>query len=147
MGRKTLPPTVKANKHIRCKRLSIDLTTLFFTINSVTFIEQEGPLNFQSSQPLHPHLIPTFSATPIPYAYLSPCAEPSQCNDRKTDGYVRAVSGQRLGKHIPVKQTREQLPLLESRFIIVQQVDYNNGGAVFSTWPARRGYKRNNVRT
>jgi hypothetical protein len=30
-------------------------------------------------------------------------------------------------------------PLLDSRFLIMQQFDYNNGTAVFSTWSVKRG--------
>jgi hypothetical protein len=33
--------------------------------------------------------------------------EPLLCNDREMDGYIRAVSGQRLGKHVPV--ARQQI--------------------------------------
>jgi hypothetical protein len=57
------------------------------------------------------------------------------------NGYTRAVSGQRLGKHVPEKQTTEQRPLLGSRFLRMQQLDYNIGRAVFSTC-----YKQDNVR-
>jgi hypothetical protein len=45
-------------------------------------------------------------------------------------GYTRAVSGQLLGKHVPANHT----PLPGSRFLIMQQLDYNNGSAAFSTW-------------
>jgi hypothetical protein len=44
-------------------------------------------------------------------------------------GYTRAVSGQRLGKGVPVAR---------------QQFDYN-GRAVFSTWSVPRGYKGEEV--
>jgi hypothetical protein len=33
--------------------------------------------------------------------------EPLLCNDHKMDGYTRAVSEQRLGKHVPV--ARQQI--------------------------------------
>jgi hypothetical protein len=61
-------------------------------------------------------------------------------------GYTRAISGQRLDKHFPTKQTTEQRPLLGSGFLLLQQLDYNNGRAVFSTWFVPRGYKRDKVR-
>jgi hypothetical protein len=61
-------------------------------------------------------------------------------------GYTRIVSAQRLGKHFPTKQTTEQRPLLGSRFLIMQQLDYTNGRAVFSTWSFPRGYKRHKIR-
>jgi hypothetical protein len=32
-----------------------------------------------------------------------------------------------------------------SRFLIMQQLDYNNGRTVFSTWSVPRGYKRDEV--
>jgi hypothetical protein len=55
-------------------------------------------------------------------------------------GYTRAVSGQWLGKHVPAKQTMEQCWLLGSRFLIMQQLDYNNGKAVFYAVRAERLY-------
>jgi hypothetical protein len=55
-------------------------------------------------------------------------------------GYTRVISGQRLGKHVPVKQTTKQCPLLGSRFLIMQQLDYNKRRTVFSTWSVSRGY-------
>jgi hypothetical protein len=33
-------------------------------------------------------------------------------------------------------------PLLGSRFLIMQQLDYNNGKSVFSMWSVPRCYKR-----
>jgi hypothetical protein len=36
-------------------------------------------------------------------------------------------------------------PLLGNRFLIMQQLDYNSGRAVFSAWFALRGYKWNEV--
>jgi hypothetical protein len=36
-------------------------------------------------------------------------------------------------------------PLLSSRFLIMQQLDYNIGKAVFSTWSVLRGYKEDKV--
>jgi ribose 1,5-bisphosphokinase PhnN len=33
-------------------------------------------------------------------------------------------------------------PLLGRRFLIMQQLDYNNGRAVLSTWSVPRGYER-----
>jgi hypothetical protein len=36
-------------------------------------------------------------------------------------------------------------PLLGSRFLIIQQLYYNIGSAVFSTWSVLRGYKRDEV--
>jgi hypothetical protein len=42
-------------------------------------------------------------------------------------GYTRAVSRQRLGKHVPV--ARQQI-------LIMQQLDYNSGKAVFYVIPA-----------
>jgi hypothetical protein len=47
-------------------------------------------------------------------------------------GYRRAVSGKGL---------ENTFPLLGSRFLIMQQIDYNNGRAVFSTWAMLRCYK------
>jgi hypothetical protein len=37
------------------------------------------------------------------------------------------------------------LPLLDSRFLIMQQLNYKNGRAVFSLWSMPRGYKRDEV--
>jgi hypothetical protein len=45
-------------------------------------------------------------------------------------GYTRAVSGQQPGKHVPAKQTTE-CPLLGSRLLMMEQLDYKNGMAVF----------------
>jgi hypothetical protein len=53
-------------------------------------------------------------------------------------GYTRAVSGQPFDKHLPTKQTTEQRPLLGSRFLIMQQLDYNNRRAVFYVANAER---------
>jgi hypothetical protein len=36
-------------------------------------------------------------------------------------------------------------PLLGSRFLIMQQLDYNNGRAVFSTWSVPRVYKQDKI--
>jgi hypothetical protein len=36
-------------------------------------------------------------------------------------------------------------PLLGSRFLIMQQLDYNNGRAAFSTWSVPIGYNRDEV--
>jgi hypothetical protein len=47
-----------------------------------------------------------------------------------------------FAKHVPTKQTTEQRPLLGSRFLIKQQLDYNNGRAVFSTWSVPRCCKQ-----
>jgi hypothetical protein len=58
------------------------------------------------------------------------------CNGREMGGYTRAVSGQRLVKYVP---------LLSSRFLIMQQLDYNNGRAVISRWSLQRGYKQDEV--
>jgi hypothetical protein len=33
-------------------------------------------------------------------------------------------------------------PLLGVRFLIIQQLDYNNGRAVFSVWSVSRSYKQ-----
>jgi hypothetical protein len=33
------------------------------------------------------------------------------------------------------------VPLLGSRLLIMQQLGYNNGRALFSTWSVQRGYK------
>jgi hypothetical protein len=44
-------------------------------------------------------------------------------------GYARVVSGQRLGKHVPV--ARQQI-------LIILQLEYDNGTAVFSIWPVPR---------
>jgi hypothetical protein len=57
-------------------------------------------------------------------------------------GYTRAVSGQRLGKHVPAKQTTEQRPSQGGIFLIMQQLDYNNGGTPFSEWSVPRSYKQ-----
>jgi hypothetical protein len=58
-------------------------------------------------------------------------------------GYTtRAVSEQRLDKHVAAKTITDQ----SSRFLIMQQFDYNNGRAVFSAWSVPRGYKREKVR-
>jgi hypothetical protein len=35
--------------------------------------------------------------------------------------------------------------LLDNRFLIMQQLDYNSGEAVFSTWSVPRGHKREEV--
>jgi hypothetical protein len=56
--------------------------------------------------------------------------EPLLCNDREMGGYIRAVSGPRLDKHVPAKQTTGR-PFLGSRFLIMQQLDYINGRIVF----------------
>jgi hypothetical protein len=88
---------------------------------------------------------PTNNRTPFTYGIVACTAVAMQ---RPWDGRMctRAVSGQWLGKHIPAKQTMEQRPLLGSRFLIMQQLDYNNGRAVFSTWSVPKGYKRDMVR-
>jgi hypothetical protein len=57
-------------------------------------------------------------------------------------GYTMAVSGQWLGKQVAAKQTTEQRPLLGSRFLILQQLDYTNGRTVFSMWSMSRCYKQ-----
>jgi hypothetical protein len=36
-------------------------------------------------------------------------------------------------------------PLLGNSFLIMQQLGYNNGRAVFFTWSVPRGYKRDEV--
>jgi hypothetical protein len=59
------------------------------------------------------------------------CSMYSRCYATKARS--AAVSGQRLGKHVPAKQTTEQRLLLGSGFLIMEQLDYNNGRAVFST--------------
>jgi hypothetical protein len=56
-------------------------------------------------------------------------------------GYTRAVSGQRLGRNVSAKQTLEQCLFLDSRFLIMQLLDYSNGRAVFSTWCVIRCYE------
>jgi hypothetical protein len=66
--------------------------------------------------------------------------EPLLCNDRQMGGYILAISEQRLGKHVPDKQTTEQRPLVGSRFLIINHLDHNNERAVFSTWSVPRGY-------
>jgi hypothetical protein len=38
------------------------------------------------------------------------------------------------------------LPLLGSRVLIMQQLDFNNVRDVFSTWSMARGYKRDEVK-
>jgi hypothetical protein len=48
-------------------------------------------------------------------------------------GYTMAVSGQWLGKHVTI--ARQQ-------FLIIEQLDYNNGIAVFSMWSVPRCYKK-----
>jgi hypothetical protein len=48
------------------------------------------------------------------------------------DGYTKAVSGQRLGKHVLV--ARQQ--------ILNNETDYSSGRAVFSTWFVPRYYKQ-----
>jgi hypothetical protein len=48
-------------------------------------------------------------------------------------GYTRDVSGQELGKYVPV--ARKQI-------LNKSQLDYNNGRAVFSTWSVSRYYKQ-----
>jgi hypothetical protein len=50
--------------------------------------------------------------------------------------YTRAVSGQRLGKHVPV--AREQI-------LNNATVGLHNGRAVFSMWSVPRGYRRDEV--
>jgi hypothetical protein len=44
-----------------------------------------------------------------------------------------------------VKQTMEQCPLLGTRFLILQQLDYNIRRAVFSMWSVLSRYKRDEV--
>jgi hypothetical protein len=51
--------------------------------------------------------------------------DPLLCNDREMDGYTRAVSGQRLGKHVAVG--RQQI-------LNNPTVERNNRRAVFSMW-------------
>jgi hypothetical protein len=60
--------------------------------------------------------------------------------------YTRAISGHQFGKHVPMKQTTEQRPLLGNRFLIMQQLDHKNGRAVFSMWSMPRGCKWDKVR-
>jgi hypothetical protein len=48
--------------------------------------------------------------------------DPLLYNDSEVGGYTRAVSGQRLGKHVSV--ARQQL-------LTMQQFNYNNGRTVF----------------
>jgi hypothetical protein len=52
-------------------------------------------------------------------------------------GYIRTVSGQLLGKHFLAKQ-RNNARLLGSAFLKTQQLDYNNGRAVFYVVRAER---------
>jgi hypothetical protein len=56
--------------------------------------------------------------------------EPLLCNDREMGGYNKAVSGQRLGKHVP---------------IATQQLGCNNGYGVSLRRPVPRGYKGDEV--
>jgi hypothetical protein len=49
--------------------------------------------------------------------------QPLLCNDHEMDGYIRAVSGQRLGKHFPAA------------------TDTNATIKLFSMWSVPRGYK------
>jgi hypothetical protein len=58
--------------------------------------------------------------------------------------YTRALSGQQLSKHVPVKQTQHLL--LGSRFLVIQQLDYNNGSGAFSMWSMPKGYKGKGAR-
>jgi hypothetical protein len=60
--------------------------------------------------------------------------------------YNKAVSGKRLDKHVPVKQTTEQRQLLGSRISVIEELDYNNGKFVFTKWSVPRNYKRDKVR-
>jgi hypothetical protein len=53
--------------------------------------------------------------------------EPLLCNDSQIGGYNGAVSRQRL---------------LGSRVLIMQQLDYKNGRALFSVWSVPRCYKQ-----
>jgi hypothetical protein len=46
---------------------------------------------------------------------------------------------------ISLEKTTEQLLLLGSRFLIIQNLDYNNWRAAFSTWSVPRCYKRDEV--
>jgi hypothetical protein len=62
---------------------------------------------------------------------------------REMGWYTRAVSRQRLVRHVPAKPRR--CPLLDSRFLIMQQLDHNNGKTVFCTWSVSRGYKLDKV--
>jgi hypothetical protein len=55
------------------------------------------------------------------------------CNEREMGGYTRAISRQQLGKHVP---------MLGTRFLIMQWLDCNNGRAVFSMWSVLRCYKQ-----
>jgi hypothetical protein len=48
--------------------------------------------------------------------------EPLLCNDRETGGYISAVSGQRLSKHVPAAKNRRatiEEHLEEGRFYVV----------------------------
>jgi hypothetical protein len=63
-------------------------------------------------------------------------------NDREICGYTRNSSGKRLRKHVPAKQTTKQRPLLGSRLLIKQQLDNNNGRAVFSMQSVLLCYKQ-----
>jgi hypothetical protein len=51
-------------------------------------------------------------------------------------GYTRAFYG---------NGSVNTFPFLGSRFLIIKQLNYNNGIAVFSTWSVPRGYKRDDV--
>jgi hypothetical protein len=57
-------------------------------------------------------------------------------------GYTGAVYEQLFGKQVPAKQTIAQRPLLGSRFLTMQQLDYNNGRSVFAVWSVPRCYKQ-----
>jgi hypothetical protein len=58
--------------------------------------------------------------------------EPLLCNDSEMGGYIRAVLG---------NGSVNTFPLLCSRFLIMQQLDCNNGD-VFSAWSVPRCYKQ-----
>jgi hypothetical protein len=65
---------------------------------------------------------------------------------------VKYVTYKLIAKRWPCKQrpllrngSVNTFPLLGSRFLIMQQLDYNNGRVVFSTWSVPRGFKRPEV--
>jgi hypothetical protein len=55
------------------------------------------------------------------------------CNDREMGGYTRSVSGQRLGKHVPVAMQQ----ILNNATIGLQQWK-----SLFSAWSVPRCYKQ-----
>jgi hypothetical protein len=77
-------------------------------------------------------LVPA-TGVPVWYSVILLRVEPLLCHDREVGGYTRAVSGQRLGRHVPVARQKIRNNAT---------VERNNGRAVFSMWSVPRCYKQ-----